>query len=100
MNKEKVEGKVEQTVGKVKQGVGKAIGNQELANRGLVDQVEGAAKETWGNAKDAAQQIREAHQENAVEKSNETRERVSENVDKAKEKVKDKIEDFKQRHSA
>jgi uncharacterized protein YjbJ (UPF0337 family) len=46
MNKDQVEGKVEQAVGKVKQGVGEAVGNQELANRGLADQATGAAKET------------------------------------------------------
>jgi len=100
MNKDQVEGKVEQTVGKVKRSVGEAIGNQDLANHGLVDQAKGAAKETWGDAKDAAKQVHEAHKKDAAEKSNEVRDRVSANLDQAKEKVKGKIEDFKQRHTS
>jgi len=57
MNKDQVAGKVDQAVGKVKQGVGEAVGSQKLANQGLVDQAKGAAKETWGDTKDAAQQV-------------------------------------------
>jgi hypothetical protein len=37
------------------------LGNQKVANQGIVDQAKGAAKETWGNAKDAANQVRESH---------------------------------------
>ena len=48
MNKDQVFGKVEQAVGKVKQRVGETVGNQKLANQGVVDQAKGAAKETWG----------------------------------------------------
>ena len=51
MNKDQVSGKVEQVVGEVKQSVGEALGNEKLANQGVVDQVKGAAKETWGDAK-------------------------------------------------
>src|SRR6202021_3346243 len=54
MNTQKVEGKFDQVAGKIKQSVGEAVGNQKLANSGVADQVKGAAKETWGNAKDAA----------------------------------------------
>jgi uncharacterized protein YjbJ (UPF0337 family) len=54
MNTEKVEGKFDQVAGKIKQSVGEAVGNDRLANSGVADQVKGAAKETWGNAKDAA----------------------------------------------
>ena len=102
MNKEQVEGKVEQAVGKVKQGVGEAIGNQSLANRGVVDQVAGAAKETWGHAKDAAEQIRDDHRnkEKAAEKADEARHNVSDRVENAKDKVNEKIEEVKQRHTA
>ena len=60
MNKEEISGKVDQVVGKVKQGIGEAIGNQKVANQGVIDQAKGAAKETWGNAKDAANQVRES----------------------------------------
>ena len=61
MNKDQIQGKVEQATGKIKQGVGEAVGNQDLANRGVADQTKGAVRETWGNAKDAAQQRRKSH---------------------------------------
>jgi uncharacterized protein YjbJ (UPF0337 family) len=53
MNKDQVTGKVEQAAGRVKQEVSEIVGNQELANQGVVEQVKGAARETWGNVKDA-----------------------------------------------
>ena len=37
MNKEQISGKVDQAVGKVKQSVGETVGNQKLANKGVVD---------------------------------------------------------------
>ena len=61
MNKDQVTGKIDQAVGKVKQSVGEAVGNDELANKGVIDQAKGAVKETWGNAKDAAQEVKESH---------------------------------------
>jgi uncharacterized protein YjbJ (UPF0337 family) len=100
MNEKQVSGKVDQVVGKVKQRVGAAVGNQDLANQGVADQVKGAAKETWGDAKDAAKQIHESHKEAAKDKANEERKKVSESVEQAKDKAKDKIEDFRDRHSA
>jgi uncharacterized protein YjbJ (UPF0337 family) len=54
MNKDTVEGKFDQVSGAVKQKAGEVFGNQKMANSGVADQVKGAAKETWGNAKDAA----------------------------------------------
>jgi uncharacterized protein YjbJ (UPF0337 family) len=100
MNKDQVTGKIDQAVGKVQQKVGESVGDEKLANKGVVNQVTGAAKETWGYAKDAAKQIHESHQEAASEKAAQSREKVSQSVDDAKDKAKDKIEDFKQRHSA
>jgi uncharacterized protein YjbJ (UPF0337 family) len=44
MNKDEISGKVDPVVGKVKQGVGEAIGNQKVANQGVIDQAKGAAK--------------------------------------------------------
>jgi uncharacterized protein YjbJ (UPF0337 family) len=68
MNKDEISGKVDQVVGKVKQGVGEAIGNQKVANHGVIDQAKGAAKETWGKAKDAANQLGESQRETAEER--------------------------------
>src|SRR5450631_3015795 len=100
MNKDQVSGKVEQAVGKVKQGVGEAVGNENLANKGVVDQAKGAAKETWGNVKDAAHQVRESHEAATAEKAHDTRDKISRSIDDAKDNVKEKIEDLKNRHSA
>ena len=60
MNTDQVSGKFDQVKGKVKQGVGEAVGNQKLANEGVVDQVKGSAKEVYGNVKDAVQHNVEA----------------------------------------
>ena len=63
MNKDQVSGKVEQAVGKAMQSVGEALGNDRLANQGVLDQAKGAAKETWGNTKDAAQTVQQSRPE-------------------------------------
>jgi uncharacterized protein YjbJ (UPF0337 family) len=73
MNKDQVAGKIAQALGKMEQSVGERVGNQKLANRGVVNQVKGAAKETWGDAKDAAKQIHESHKKAASEKSTQSR---------------------------
>jgi uncharacterized protein YjbJ (UPF0337 family) len=77
MNKDEISGKMAQVAGKLKQGVGEALGNQKVANQGIVDQAKGAAKETWANARDAADQVRESHKEAAEEKADNVRHRIS-----------------------
>ena len=99
MNKDQASGKVEQAVGKVKQSVGEALGNDRLANQGVVDQVKGAAKETWGNAKNAAQKVQLSHQKAAADKANDRRNKISLSVKNAKDKAGKKIDAFKERHS-
>jgi uncharacterized protein YjbJ (UPF0337 family) len=91
MNKDQVSGKVEQVAGKVKQGVGEAVGNEDLANRGTADQVKGAAKETWGNVKDAANK-------NAEDKAHDTRQNISDKVEDTKNRVNEKIDAVKEQH--
>jgi uncharacterized protein YjbJ (UPF0337 family) len=100
MNKDQVTGKIDQAVGKVEQSVGESVGSKKLANKGVVNQADGAGKESWGDAKDAAKQIREPHEEAASEKAARSREKISQSVDDTKDKSKVKIEEFKQRHSA
>jgi uncharacterized protein YjbJ (UPF0337 family) len=80
VNKDQVSGKVEQAVGKVKQSVGETLGNERLANQGVVDQAKGAAKETWGNAKDAANEVKQSRQNAATDKAHERRNRISQSV--------------------
>ncbi|MHB1935929.1 MAG: CsbD family protein [Acidobacteriaceae bacterium] len=91
MNKDQVAGKADQVKGKIKQGVGEAVGNDDLANRGVGDQVKGAAKETWGNVKDAANKTHEQH-------AHDTRENVSRTVEDTKNRVNDKIDAIKEQH--
>ena len=95
MNKDQVTGKIDQAVGKVKQSVGEAVGDDELANKGVIDQAKGAVKETWGNVKDAAQQVKESHEEHAAAKADRTRDHISQSIDDTKDKLKDKIEELK-----
>ena len=67
MNRDTVEGKFDQLKGKAKQSIGEALGNDKLANSGTVDQVKGAAKEVWGNAKDTFHAVAgEAHAASAL----------------------------------
>ena len=80
MNKDQVSGKVEQVVGKVKQRVGETLGNEKLANQGVVDQGKGAAKETWGNAKKAAKEVQQSRQNVATDKAHERRNKISQSV--------------------
>ena len=53
MSKEGIEGATQKHVGEAKEGVGKAIGDNKLVAEGLGDRAAGAAKETFGKAKDA-----------------------------------------------
>jgi uncharacterized protein YjbJ (UPF0337 family) len=95
MNKDQVTGKVERAAGRVKQGVGEALGNQKLANEGVAEQVKGAAKETWGNAKDAATVTADRHHTEAEHNANDARARVSNKVDEVRETVNQKIDAHK-----
>lgn len=92
MNKDQVEGKFDQATGKLKEKIGETAGNQRLANEGLTDQVKGAAKETWGNAKDVAHQNAEQDRRKVERSANESRERVANKVQDMKERVNEKID--------
>ena len=100
MNKDQVTGKVEQVTGKIKQGVGETVGNEDLANRGVVDQTKGAAKEAWGNAKTR----RRTYVNRAkMLRSNTRTTRVTKSAipsNKMKDRVNEKIEDIKDRRRA
>ena len=100
MDKDRVSGKLDQAIGKAKERVGEAVGNDRLANEGIAKQIKGAAKETWGNAKDAARETHDRHAAEAEADANTERERVSDKVTEMKNRAKDKIEDFKERERA
>ena len=100
MDKDQVSGKFDQTVGKAKEKLGSAVGNDKLANQGVADQVKGAAKETWGNAKDAARTTHDRHAAETGRAAGEKREGITDKVAEMKKKANDKIDDFKDRERA
>jgi uncharacterized protein YjbJ (UPF0337 family) len=52
MNKERIEGSIDQAKGKAKEAIGKATGNAKLQGEGKADQLAGKAKSAVGAAKD------------------------------------------------
>jgi len=108
MNKETVEGKFDQAAGTVKQKVGEAIGNEKLANSGVADQIKGAAKETWGKAKDVASTTasnatadatpdKETLTQRAEEIAHNMRERLTQAAQHAKDTINEKLDEMKDR---
>ncbi|MBC7378640.1 MAG: CsbD family protein [Burkholderiaceae bacterium] len=61
MNKDQVNGRIEETKGKLKEAAGKAVGNEKLQGEGAADQVSGKVQSAVGDArqgvKDAAQKL-------------------------------------------
>lgn len=52
MNKDQVEGAIEQGKGKIKQVVGDLTGNKSLESEGQIDQVKGKVQKNYGDAKE------------------------------------------------
>jgi uncharacterized protein YjbJ (UPF0337 family) len=100
MDKDQVAGKFDQGIGKAKEKLGEAVGNQKLANQGVADQVKGAAKETFGNVKDAARTTHDRRAAETEDTANANRENFTDNVAEMKKKANDKIDDFKDRERA
>ena len=109
MNTEKIQGKFDQVAGKIKQDVGEAVGNQKLANAGAAEQIKGVAKETWGNAKDAAAVVNDDNQAKASEKkeafkvraedtAHNLREHITTTAQNIKHSVNEKLDDIKREH--
>ena len=109
MNTDKAEGKFDQVAGKVKQRVGEAIGNQKLANAGAAEQIKGAAKETWGHAKDAANAMNkdsqakaqvksESLKARAEEKAHDVREKITSSAQNVRSAVNQKLDNIKHEH--
>jgi len=98
MNRDTTEGKFDQFEGKVKQSVGEAIGNDKLANSGTADQVKGAAREAWGNAKDAASAASADAHANAEVQKHDVRAKIVSTAQNVKDSVNAKAEDIKLQH--
>jgi uncharacterized protein YjbJ (UPF0337 family) len=109
MNNETVAGKFDQVSGKIKQSVGETVGNQKLANAGVAEQVKGAAKESWGHAKDTANAVHDSHTAEArTEAENigqrtevsahDMRDKITETAQNLKNKVNNKLDEIKHKH--
>jgi uncharacterized protein YjbJ (UPF0337 family) len=59
MNKDRIQGSVEQAKGKIKETVGKATGDAKLQSDGKADQVVGKTRNAIGGIKDAAKEALE-----------------------------------------
>jgi uncharacterized protein YjbJ (UPF0337 family) len=59
MDKDKLEGKLEDMKGRVKRQVGEWTGDEELQAEGTVDQAKGKVQNTWGKVKEGAREIKE-----------------------------------------
>ena len=53
MDKDRIEGKMEDVKGRVKRQVGEWTGDTELQGEGALDQAKGKAKDAFGKVKDA-----------------------------------------------
>jgi uncharacterized protein YjbJ (UPF0337 family) len=51
MNKDELDGKVDQVKGKVKQGVGDLTGNERLHDEGVADEASGDVQEGFGRGR-------------------------------------------------
>ena len=56
MNKDRIEGSLDQAKGKVKEGIGKATGDAKLQGEGKADQIKGKTENAIGGLKDAAKE--------------------------------------------
>jgi uncharacterized protein YjbJ (UPF0337 family) len=56
MNKDRIEGSIEQAKGKAKEIAGKAIGDTKLQSEGKAQQVAGKTQNAIGGVKDAAKE--------------------------------------------
>ena len=67
-----------------------------MANQGVADQVKGAAKETWGNVKDAAHDAADRHRAESEREANVARDNFTERVQNVKDRVNDRINEKKE----
>jgi uncharacterized protein YjbJ (UPF0337 family) len=94
-NRDTAQGKFDQLKGKAKQSVGEALSKDRLANSGAADQVKGAVREAWGNAKEAVQSGAQAHTQATA---HDVREKMTSTAQNVKNAVNDKAERFKEQH--
>lgn len=57
MDKDRVEGKIEDIKGRVKRQIGEWTGDEETQAEGAAEQVKGKIQNAWGKAKDAGRDV-------------------------------------------
>ena len=57
MDKDRVEGKLEDVKGRVKRQVGEWTGDEKTQAEGAAEQVKGKIQNAWGKAKDAGREV-------------------------------------------
>ncbi len=69
MDKDRIEGKVDDVTGRIKRQAGEWTGDSETQAEGAAQQVKGKAQNAWGKVKDAARDTAdEIRKEDRVEK--------------------------------
>jgi uncharacterized protein YjbJ (UPF0337 family) len=59
MNKDQIEGRVEETKGKIKEKVGHAAGRPDVEHRGTAEKVAGKVQKSYGDAKEDIKDAKE-----------------------------------------
>jgi uncharacterized protein YjbJ (UPF0337 family) len=60
MNKEKVEGKIDEVMGDIKQHVGEWTGDSDMRLQGVAQQLKGTVETAVGKVKDAASDLKQS----------------------------------------
>jgi len=98
MNTDQIKGKMQNAFGKAEEAVGEAVGNRNLANAGAEDRVKGAAKETWGNAKETVHEMHKTAKTQADVATGEpvtARDKFAAGVENMKDSVNAKMDEIK-----
>jgi len=64
MDKDRIEGKLEDVKGRVKRQVGEWTGDEDAQAEGAADQAKGKIQNAWGKVKDAGRDILDSSKEN------------------------------------
>lgn len=100
MNTDQIKGKMQNAFGKAEEAVGEAVGSHDLANAGAEDRVKGAAKETWGNAKDTVHEMHKTaktHADVATGEPVTARDKFVNGVENIKDSINTKMDEMKAR---
>ncbi|MEG9432103.1 CsbD family protein [Terriglobus sp. ADX1] len=100
MNTDQIKGKMQNAFGKAEEAVGEAVGNRNLSNAGAEDRVKGAAKETWGNAKETVHEVHKTAKTQADVATGEpvtARDKFASGVERIKDSVNTKMDEVKTR---